>query len=83
MMSKARAQKLVNIPLSVRGENLPMNTDMECEAHPGQPELQILWDEYSDAIELAQRSGGPQDWLTAGRLYLTYAKARDEQENAI
>jgi len=52
------------------------------EAHTGCPELQIKWDEYLDAVDLAKRSGEPEDRLTASRLYLAYAQARDEQENA-
>lgn len=53
------------------------------ELHPGFPELQQHWDAYLDAVDLARRSGEAADKLTAARLYLTYAKARDAQENAL
>ena len=55
----------------------------DSELHPGLPELQQHWDAYLDAVDLARRSGEPSDAITAARLYLTYAKARDEQERAL
>lgn len=53
------------------------------EAHPGNAELQIKYDEYLDAVELARRSGDRSDTLQAGRLYLAYVATRNEQENRL
>lgn len=50
------------------------------EQHPGQPELQQSWDEYLDALYLANRSQKGRDAIVAGRLYLRWANDRDELE---
>jgi hypothetical protein len=60
-----------------------MQIERGSEAHPGDPELQIAYDEYLDAIALANRSGRGEDMITAGKLYLRYAAARDAQESLI
>lgn len=50
------------------------------EAYPGCRALQQAYDEYLDAIHLAKHSGRHEDTITAGKLYLRYARARDEAD---
>lgn len=88
-MSRFSAQRSPQIkpsipPFARLSDELVRHEIERCsEAHAGCPELQIKWDEYLDAVDLAKRSGEPQDRLSAARLYLAYIKSRDELETRL